>query len=359
MRSTAKPKILLTGGLGFIGTKIVSRLLDSHEILVVDNVHPQVHPDRRRVNELPAGVSFIEGDVTQVRVMAEAAEFAPKVVVHLAAETGTGQSLRQSRRHTEVNVTGTATLLDALTAANHFPARIILPSSRAVYGEGKWTDARTGAGVYANARSASRLASGNWRPTACGGAELFSPIAHDSSSTEPRPSNVYAATKLAQEHVALAWCNAFDVPLAVLRLQNVYGSGQSVGNPYTGVLTFMARQALSGKPIAVFEGGGIIRDFVDVEDVADAIVAAIDFSGADLRADIGSGRPTPLLEVAELLSSLAGGPRPIITSEYRLGDVRAASANIDIARTQLDFTPSRSLEDGLTALLAWVDGEQT
>ena len=349
-------RVVLTGGLGFIGTKLVDRLIASHEILVVDNLHPQVHQDRRRVHELPERVTFLEGDVTDPASMQAVAEFRPHVVVHLAAETGTGQSLLQSRRHAEVNVTGTATLLDALAGADALPERIVIPSSRAIYGEGVWTVASDeNVSAHGLPRDPTRLAKGEWLPTGSGGEELDSPLPNNAASSEPRPANVYAATKLAQENVARAWCTGLGVPLSLLRLQNVYGAGQATGNPYTGVLTFMARQALAGEQINVYEGGGIVRDFVNVADVADALTqAALDRSGDSLTVDIGSGEPRVLEEVARLLSELAGAPEPRLSNDYRPGDVRAAYADIDAAGRALGFSPKVGLRDGLQDLLSWV-----
>lgn len=352
-------RVVLTGGLGFIGTKLVDRLIGSHDVLVVDNLHPQVHQDRRRVSELPDRVTFIEGDVTDPASMQTVAAFRPHVVVHLAAETGTAQSLLQSRRHAHVNVTGTATLLDALARADALPERLVIPSSRAIYGEGVWTVASDeGLTAYALPRDPTRLANAEWLPTGPDGEELSSPLPNDAARAEPRPANVYAATKLAQENVARAWCIGLNVPLSVLRLQNVYGGGQATTNPYTGVLTFMARQALDGGQINVYEGGGILRDFVSVADVADAVTQAVlDRSRNSVTVDIGSGKAISLEEVARMLSELAGAPEPRLSDDFRAGDVRAAYANIGPAGRVLGFLPKVDLKDGLRALLSWVDSE--
>ncbi|MCH6471807.1 NAD-dependent epimerase/dehydratase family protein [Sinomonas terrae] len=355
----SRRRVVLTGGLGFIGTKLVECLIDSHDVLVVDNLHPQVHTDKRRMDELARSVNFVEGDVTNPANMRVVAEFCPHVVVHLAAETGTGQSLLQSRRHAEVNVTGTATLLDALAGADALPERLVIPSSRAIYGEGAWTLAGNETQVvHAIPRDPGRLAEGEWLPVGPNGEELSAPVPHCAARTEPRPANVYAATKLAQENVARAWAIGLGVPLSVLRLQNVYGAGQAINNPYTGVLTFMARQALAGEQINVFEGGGIIRDFVNVSDVAEALTGAVqDESDRNLTLDIGSGCPVSLDEVARLLSELSGAPEPRVSHDFRVGDVRAASADISAATDALGFLPAVGLRAGLHQLLSWVSSE--
>jgi dTDP-L-rhamnose 4-epimerase len=353
-------KILITGGLGFIGTEVIARSAPTDEILIVDNLHPQVHGDDFAVNRLPSHAKFLRGDVTDPTVMAVAAQFHPTVVLHLAAETGTGQSLRESRRHANVNVNGTATLLDALSGEDWRPERFVLTSSRAVYGEGKWASADGSRVEYASARNGIQLDARQWNPVGVGGAELDTPIANEMSQVEARPSNVYAATKLAQENIAYAWCNSFDVPLTILRLQNVYGAGQAIGNPYTGVLTFMAGQAASGARMNVFEGGGIVRDFVNIVDVASAIVSALNTPHRrDIRADIGSGTPATLLEVATMLADLANAPTPVTTDDFRLGDVRAAFADITAAERELSFVPSKSMRDGLSELLKWIESGVT
>ncbi|WP_166789466.1 NAD(P)-dependent oxidoreductase [Cryobacterium sp. TMS1-20-1] len=354
----AARRVLITGGLGFIGTKVIERLRPNDDIIVVDNLHPQVHLDRTAVDLLPPKVTFIEGDVTDFATMRAVASHKPTIVLHLAAETGTGQSLLESRRHANVNVNGTATLLDAMSAESWVPERFVLTSSRAVYGEGKWTSSETGEAHYAEPRSGERLQNRLWNPTGPEGEELDAPVANKIGDVDARPTNVYAATKLAQENMAHAWCTSFGVPLSILRLQNVYGSGQAIKNPYTGVLTFMARQALTGAPINVYEDGGIVRDFVNVMDVADAIVASMSLTtGVSLRADVGSGAAVTLLEIAQLLADLSDSRAPFTSAEFRLGDVRAAFADLTEAKKELDFTPSCSIEDGLEGLLSWVETE--
>lgn len=347
------PRVLITGGLGFIGTKLVEILHGSYEILIVDNLHPQVHEDRSALEAVPSGVEVLEIDVTDQDGMRRAAAFHPDVVFHLAAETGTGQSLLQSRRHAEVNVVGTATLLDALSA-DRLPHRIVLPSSRAVYGEGHW-ESRSGSVELATARSSDQLSEGRWTPPpAADGGELVRPVAHDARVHSPSPANVYAATKLAQEHMLRSWGVSLGVSYTICRLQNVFGHGQALGNPYTGVLTFMARQAAAGEEIHVFEGGGIVRDFVNVRDVAAALVSAAFVEvAANEVFDIGSGDGVTLYEVAARLAEQAGAPGPRRTDEYRAGDVRAAFADIRHAADKLGYRPSVPLADGLNELLSW------
>jgi dTDP-L-rhamnose 4-epimerase len=354
--TTSSPtRVLITGGLGFIGTKIVDLLSPEHEVLLVDNLHPQVHKDRSAMNSIRPGVRFLEADVADQEKMAEAADFQPDVVFHLAAETGTGQSLLESRRHAEVNVVGTATLLDALSA-RRLPKTVVLPSSRAVYGEGYWQSEDEEA-VPATPRTTKQLEAHQWTPEAADGRSLRAPLANNAETQSPNPANIYAATKLAQEHMIKSWCGSLGVSYAICRLQNVFGDGQAVDNPYTGVLTFMARQAIAGQEIRVFEGGDIVRDFVNVRDVATALVSsAFTASAGNAIYDIGSGHGVTLYEVADRLAALTDAPRPVRTSDFRAGDVRSAFADIGSARSRLGYSPDSSLDTGLEELLAWVGG---
>jgi dTDP-L-rhamnose 4-epimerase len=350
-------RVVITGGAGFIGQAVLREFGTGCTVLVVDNFHPQVHSDAAAaLGRLPGHVDFLKADVTEPATADRVAQFSPDVLIHLAAETGTGQSLTQSRQHALVNAVGTANLLDGFSRHRTIPSRIVLASSRAVYGEGRWQTAN-GTTFYAEPRTQARFATGAWAPLGPAGEVGESPTAHDASTVEPRPSNMYAATKLAQEHLLQAWAASFGSEVIVLRLQNVYGTGQSLTNPYTGVLTYMAQQALRGESINVFEGGGIIRDFVYVEDVARAVVAACHVPLAPVLrnvVDIGSGEPVSLLDVARALASLSEAPPPHTSSDYRLGDVRAAFAAGEAAEQLLGFRPRVSQPEGLAALLQWV-----
>jgi dTDP-L-rhamnose 4-epimerase len=349
---TMTKTVLISGGAGFIGTKLANRLSADYSLVLVDNLHPQVHASGEWPANSPADAVRIVGDVTDSGMWAAVVEeHRPEIVVHLAAETGTGQSLTQSNRHASVNVSGTAQLLDALSNSGHRPESILLASSRAVYGEGQWLS-NSGESYYAQARGEAQLLREEWEPFGPDG-EQGTAVAHNAATVEPRPTNVYAATKLAQEHILSSWCTAMDVPLTVLRLQNVYGAGQALENSYTGVLTFFATQAIAGKPIDVYEGGGIIRDFVHVDDVVSAFHASIEKlpeSGFRLL-DIGSGSQGTLLDYATELAEVAGSPAPVITTKFRLGDVRAASADIEPARAEIGYDPQVSFATGVSGLL--------
>lgn len=348
--------VLITGGAGFIGSALTRRLTTAgYDVTVMDVLHPQVHGERAAI-ELPSSVRLLTCDVTHapdwdavLRVLR------PSQIVHLAAETGTGQSLSEATRHGSVNVVGTTQLLDALNRAGHVPAQFVLASSRAVYGEGAW---QAGTQVfYPPPRSHAQLQAGMWDPEGSGGVRPI-PLPSRAGETETRPTNIYAATKLAQEHIVAAWAAANDTNLSVLRLQNVYGPGQSLANSYTGIVALFSQLALQKRPLEVYEDGQIVRDFVFIDDVVDALFAAIECPAADSRClDIGSGVATTIHELACTLATMCGAPEPIVVGRFRDGDVRAARCDIEPAKGELDWQPAWALDDGLRALLDWIGGQ--
>nr|WP_205528710.1 SDR family NAD(P)-dependent oxidoreductase [Desertimonas flava] len=345
--------ILITGGAGFIGCRLsVALLAAGDDVAVLDNLHPQVHPTRTVPRNLPDEVRFVPGDVAAASSWAAVlATVRPDAIVHLAAETGTGQSLTEPTRHANVNVLGTAAMLEALEHSPHRPGHIVLASSRAVYGDGAWIT-NEGTVFYPGQRSAAQLDAGRWDHSAPDGSPAR-PIPSVAGITVPEPTNIYAATKLAQEHLLRSWTQARQVDLSILRLQNVYGPGQSVTNSYTGVLTFFARTALEGRVIDVYEDGEIVRDFVFVDDVASALAASVR-RPANRLVDIGSGRPTTIGAVARIVAEACAAPPPVVSGRYRHGDVRAASCNIDTAAGSLGYEPTKPLTDGIAAVLDWM-----
>src|SRR5580704_13474343 len=243
--------VLITGGAGFIGCALSEKLVGSGaKVVVVDVLHPQVHTAPGRPRRLPASVDLLPMDVANATNWDTVLRLVrPDTVVHLAAETGTGQSLTEATRHATVNVVGTSQMLDAFTRHGVRPAHILLASSRAVYGEGLW---RTDEGrVFApGPRRHAALQASRWDPVPSSG-ESVSPLPNRVDVTPARPTSIYGATKLAQEMMCSAWAAAMDVPLSVLRLQNVYGPGQSLTNSYTGIVSLFARLAKQGEALDV------------------------------------------------------------------------------------------------------------
>jgi dTDP-L-rhamnose 4-epimerase len=347
--------VLITGGAGFIGSALAHRLVQAgYDVTVLDVLHPQVHGAELALT-LPPSARLLTGDVTHAPDLDAIVRLVkPDQVVHLAAETGTAQSLSQASRHGAVNVVGTTQLLDALGRNAHVPRHLVLASSRAVYGEGTWT--ADGEVFYPRPRTHAQLVAGQWDPVSPNGRPAH-PRASRAGHTEPRPTSIYAATKLAQEHIMAAWAAAHDTAFSILRLQNVYGPGQSLTNSYTGIIALFARLAREQRTVEVYEDGCIVRDFVYIEDVADALFAAVQRppTGQDRCVDIGSGTPTTIDQVARKIAGLCAAPEPVVVGRFRDGDVRAARCDIGSAMDQLHWSPKWTLDDGLAALLRWID----
>ncbi len=345
--------VLITGGAGFIGSALSRRLVEAgYDVAVMDILLPQVHAGRQAI-DLPPSVRFFTGDVTHAPdVDAVLRLFRPSQIVHLAAETGTAQSLAQATRHGSVNVVGTTQLLDALSRSSIVPDQIVLASSRAVYGEGAW---QSGSHTfYPRPRSHAQLVAEIWDPQGPNG-ERAVPLPHRAGQTEPRPTNIYGATKLAQEHLLAAWTAAHDTNLSVLRLQNAYGPGQSLSNPYTGVVPFFARLSRQQRPSEVYEDGRILRDLVFIDDVIDALFATIEEPAIESRClDIGSGTATSIHELARKIAAIFDAPEPVVVPKFRDGDIRAASCDIEPAKNELGWHPKWALDDGLRVLLEWI-----
>jgi dTDP-L-rhamnose 4-epimerase len=354
MTEVGHQAILVTGGAGFIGcavSQVLAPISDCY--VVIDNLHPQVHPKPTRPAALHQDADLIVADVTDPSAWDHVLhQVKPDVILHLAAETGTGQSLVQSTRHGTVNVVGTTQMLDAFTRHGIRPSHIVLSSSRAVYGEGQWIR-EDGSTFYPGQRTHAQLEAGQWDfPGA-------SALPSAAVNTKPDPTSIYGATKLAQEHILAAWCRSTAVPLTILRFQNVYGPGQSLTNPYTGIVTLFSQLAADGRPIPLFEDGYITRDFVFIDDTISAIYAAIYAPTQPLLTlDIGSGTGCTIQTLAEELAALHNAPPPEVTGRFRDGDVRHASCRISHTSDAIGWIPRRNLPEGLRALQQWIAGSR-
>ncbi len=354
--------VLVTGGAGFIGSHLAKLLLSQGvQVRILDTLSPQVH------GSIPDGISwlndtsidFLRGSVTDKNDLDRALK-GVSAVVHLAAETGTGQSMYEIARYNYVNTHGTAQLLDALASlSTNSVTRLVLASSRSVYGEGAYICklcSIPGCRLSPLPRSAEQLASHRWSPicSACG-SELK---AVPTLETDPvRPASVYAATKYAQEDLVRVVCQSIGIDHSILRFQNVYGEGQSLKNPYTGILSIFSTRIRRGLDLPIFEDGLESRDFVHVDDVARAIVAAISSpSPVAGIINIGSGIGTSVIDVAQELMTALGIEVPLrVTGEYRIGDIRHNIADISRFSTLLPGGPQTSLAAGLARFAAWVN----
>jgi dTDP-L-rhamnose 4-epimerase len=343
---------IVTGGAGFIGCAISAGLSRRFSrIIAVDTMHPQVHKSPARPAALHDKVELLRLDITDPEAWDHILQDVhPGVVIHLAAETGTGQSITEASRHAHVNVLGTTVMLDALARHDRIPERILLASSRAVYGDGAWVDPESGAIRYPGSRGREQLAQAKWD------FHGLQSIPSQAGETEPRPTSVYGATKLAQEHILHAWALAFGTVPVIVRLQNVYGPGQSLSNPYTGIVSLFCRLARNGVSIPLYEDGRMLRDFVLIDDVAVALLSALDaVAVAPLPYDIGTGTASSIADIAGRIATLYGAPPPHVCGRYRFGDVRHAACRIGPALAQLDWRPEFDLQRGLVLLKDWIE----
>jgi dTDP-L-rhamnose 4-epimerase len=278
-------------------------------------------------------------------------------VVHLAAETGTAQSMYEIYRYTNVNLSGTAGLLQHLANKPHGVTKIVLGSSRSVYGEGPYLCDRCGV-VYPGARSEQGLRAGRWDPPCPGCSATIKPVATQENA-RTAPVSIYAATKLGQEDLVRIAGNALGIAAVIYRFQNVYGDGQSLKNPYTGILSIFSNQLRQGAQVSIFEDGKETRDFVHVSDVCRAIILAVTSTRADgLTLNVGSGVATSVSEIVPLLAKGLGvTDRSTISGQYRVGDIRHSFADLGAIREALGFIPEVNLEQGLDRFLRWVKNQ--
>lgn len=354
--------ILITGGAGFIGSHLALALVKRGcTVTVLDSLSPQIHGahpelDAFLYQSILPHVHFIKGDVTRRTDWNEALQN-QEVVIHLAAETGTGQSMYSIHRYSEVNVSGTAHLLDILVNDHHSVKKVIVASSRAVYGEGKYFHPVLG-DVYPPQRNPEEMKRGNFEVT-LEDVQVLQPLPTDESS-QIRPASVYGMTKHLQEELILSVTKVLGIPAVALRFQNVYGEGQSLLNPYTGILSVFSNQILSEKPVCVFEDGKESRDFIHIEDAVQSFILALE--NGSLKNDavnIGTGKPVTVLEVAQQLVQNYNSKVPVqITGQFRIGDIRHNFADTAKAESHLKFKAKISFEEGLKRFCAWVQNQE-
>jgi dTDP-L-rhamnose 4-epimerase len=352
--------VVVTGGAGFIGSHLVPMMLSQGlRVTVVDSLSTQVHGDfPRGLDWLSSSdARFVRGSLLDRNLMSRVLSDADHVV-HLAAETGTGQSMYEVARYNEVNGQGTAVLLDILANdAARKVRRIVLASSRSVYGEGAYvcTNCKDGRRQFPRSRDATQLAKACWNPQCdrCHGELSALPT---SEEDQVSPASVYAATKLAQEDLIRIVCGSLGIGYALLRFQNVYGERQSLQNPYTGILSIFSTRIRRGTELPLFEDGEESRDFVHVEDVARAVFASLrSDQPVNSVINVGSGVGTSVRTVAEELSRALGRePQVKVTGEYRVGDIRHNFADITKLRTLLGIEPQVTLRTGLKRLAKWI-----
>lgn len=349
-------KILITGGAGFIGSAMANKLSARGDIVtIMDNLSPQIHGEHPEnsplLARLPENTRLIRGDVRSRSDWLVALE-GQDAVVHLAAETGTGQSMYEIDRYVDVNIRGTSLLLDILAKDSIKLQRVLVASSRSIYGEGKYLS--TNGYTYPNARAVTDLEQGIFECRCPETGEIVSPVLTDEQS-KLHPSSIYGITKLMQEQLVLTACESLGIGCAALRYQNVYGPGQSLKNPYTGILSIFSTLLLQGRDVNIFEDGKESRDFVYIDDVVAATLLALDTTATGAAYNVGAGVATSVITVAETLKRLYNAPGEIhISGNFRIGDIRHNMADLSKIKREMGFAPKISFEEGVTEFSRWV-----
>jgi len=356
-------RILITGGAGFIGSNLALALINKgYKVRILDNLSSQVHGEDPLESELFQSIKdkaeFIRGDVTQREDWLEALE-GQEIVVHLAAETGTGQSMYEIERYCSVNINGTAILLDLITNNKHLNIRkVIVASSRAIYGEGKYQNSK-GEIIYPHPRKDGDMRTGDFEVKCPITGENLQLLATDEDS-KIHPSSVYGITKQNQEQMVLTVAKALRIPAVALRYQNVYGPGQSLSNPYTGILSIFSTLIKNGEDINIFEDGKESRDFVYISDVVNATILAVEKKEANDKVyNVGSGVPINVLTVAQKLREEYKRHVNIsVTGNYRSGDIRHNYADLSCIRKELGFEPKIDFDSGISRFCDWVNTQK-
>jgi dTDP-L-rhamnose 4-epimerase len=350
--------VLITGGAGFIGTHLARKLLqDGHAVTILDNFNPQIHGGNQELySDLAPHVKLFRADLRDDSALVVALN-GQNAVIHLAAETGTGQSMCEISRYQDVNIGGTARLLEHVVKgkARELEAMIVA-SSRAVYGEGRYLCGEHDV-QFPGARRKDDLRRGEFEPKCPRCRTPLEAIATTEDSIL-HPTSFYGLTKLMQERTTLMFSESLGLRAYALRYQNVYGPGQALGNPYTGILAVFSTQARSGKPIYVFEDGMESRDFVYVDDVVEATTACLDARHTQEPLNIGSGSRVTVLEIAEAIVAYFNSSSTIsVNGAFRDGDIRHNFADLARARASLGFAPRWGFKDGLTRFMDWSAGQ--
>jgi dTDP-L-rhamnose 4-epimerase len=352
--------ILITGGAGFIGSHLSLFLRkQGFDVTVLDNLSKQVHGDYPEqtsplFNSIKDRVRFIYGDVRNSNDLMGAIKD-QDAIVHLAAETGTAQSMYEIKKYFDVNIGGTSLIADLLINHKNKVRKLVVASSRAIYGEGKYYCSRDGI-VYPGARKQEDLSKGDFKCKCpvCGGVVKLMATSEDSKLS---PSSMYGITKQCQEQIILTVAKSLNISAIALRYQNVYGPGQSLMNPYTGILSIFSTQIKNNKDINVYEDGLESRDFVYIDDVVNATFLSLISKDVDQSAfNVGSDIPVNLLTVAEtLIKNYNSYAKINISGNYRIGDIRHNYADLNMIFSKLGYKPKVQFDQGVKFFCDWVD----
>jgi len=351
--------ILVTGGAGFVGSHTADALLAlGHRVRVFDNLSPQVHGVSGRPSYLSHEIELIKGDVRDLATLSRAVRGAD-VIYHLAASVGVGQSMYEIADYAEVNIQGTANLLQAILDTRSRPEKLIVASSMSIYREGPYLYSERG-DVSPTARPIRQLIERQWEvlcPVCC---QVVKPVA----TAEAKPlqsTSIYALSKKCQEEMVLLFGRTYEIPSVAFRYFNIYGPRQALSNPYTGVAAIFASRLMHASRPLVFEDGFQLRDFVNVHDIVQANLLAMHSTGADgLALNVGSGKPVTVTEVAAEIADAMGTPsRAEITGKYRSGDIRHCFADISQISSVLGYKPRVKFKDGVAELVNWLRSQES
>ena len=347
-------RVLITGGAGFIGSNVARTLLnDGYEVSILDNFLPQIHGNKNELpDDLKGKVKLIIGDVADKKLLYEALH-GQDAIIHYAAETGTGQSMYAVGHYSNVNIQATANLCDYIINESHHIKTVIVASSRSIYGEGKYFSNEFGI-VYPNSRTFNNVKDSFEVPCPVSGKYNLE-VKPTNESSKIHPSSFYGITKQVQEQMIILATGLKNITGYALRYQNVYGPGQSLKNPYTGILSIFTRLALQNEEINIFEDGLESRDFVHIDDVVNATVSCLKLNKTQqCILNVGSGIPISVLDVAnEIVSYLKSDSQIKISGTFREGDIRHNFADLTLIYETIGFQPKWSFKEGLHSFIDW------
>lgn len=347
--------ILVTGGAGFIGSFLVDELIKKgHFVRIIDNIEPQVH-NGKIPSYLNKEAEFIQADIRDSKILRESIKDID-VIFHDAAMVGVGQSMYQINRYVDVNISGTANLLDILVNSEHDVKKLIVASSMSTYGEGGYECEDCGI-VEPGLRSEEQTAKNEWELKCPNCNKILTPIPTKESKKQ-EINSIYALTKKNQEDMVLNIGKTYGIPSVALRFFNVYGPRQSLSNPYTGVVAIFISRIKNDKQPIIFEDGNQSRDFVSVHDIVNANILTMEKNSANYGVfNVGTGKKITIKQIAEILARLYGKDiKPLITNESRKGDVRHCFADITKIKDKLGFEPRISFKLGMKELMVWSRG---
>tara|TARA_B110000459_G_scaffold149556_1_gene162949 strand:- start:2187 stop:3314 length:1128 start_codon:yes stop_codon:yes gene_type:complete len=352
--------ILITGGAGFIGSRLCEKLYDKgYEVTILDNLSDQIHGTNESslFQRVKGKCTFVKGDVRNKKDWEEALK-GQNIIIHLAAETGTGQSMYELEKYNDVNIMGTAHFLEILANTKHSVKKIIVASSRAIYGEGKYNCEIHG-DQYPLQRKKKDMEKGEFNPK-CDICFMELNLLPTDEKSIIHPSSIYGINKQQQEQMVMLMGESLGIPSVAFRYQNVYGPGQSLSNPYTGILSIFSTRILNGNDLDIYEDGLESRDFVYVDDVVDATILGIEKEEANGEVfNVGSGIATTVKEIAEFLKKCYNSDiRICISGKYRLGDIRHNYADLNKAKSLLGFTPKYNFKKGISEFVNWVKTQE-